>query len=150
MAPPALPRKPNVVVAFGGTLLVQSTLRILWLAPLGVLVPPQIWVIACPFANVQVTFHPAMVAELVLRTATSPWKPPVHWPTIRYVAVQPGEPVGPVVGDVVVGGVVGGVVARVVGGVVTRVVGGVVARVVGWVVGPGPSLTVMLEEPLLW
>ncbi|MDQ7905067.1 hypothetical protein RB614_11095 [Phytohabitans sp. ZYX-F-186] len=68
--------------------------------------PLQIWVIRWPSANDQPTVQP-LSAAVPARTVTSPWKPPGHWLTIRYVVLQaPG------------GALVGGVVGRVVGGVV--------------------------------
>ena len=81
------------------------------------------------------TFHP-LIGELPAVTFTLATKPSFHWLTTEYDAEQARPPDGGVVtGGVVPGGVgTGGVVA-----------GGVVDRRAGV-----PSLTVMLELPLLW
>src|SRR5262245_44663765 len=84
------------------------------------------------------------MAEAPAVTATSPWKPPCHEPTIRYTAVQVRPP--PLV-VVVVGGrevVVGGRLVVVTGGVV--VVGGRVVVGGGVVVVGGCVVPVMASS----
>src|SRR6188508_676938 len=48
-------------------------------------VAPQLWVTACPFAQVQATDQP-LVADPPLVIFTSAWKPPLHWLVTLYVA----------------------------------------------------------------
>ena len=118
-------------------------LRAVTLDPLEVTVAFHAWVTACPLAKVQVTVQPVTAAPPAV-TRTSPWKPPGHWFTTEYVAVQAREPpdvVVVVVGRVVVVVVVGLVVVvvdRVVVVVLVVVVVGLVVVVVDRVVVVGP------------
>lgn len=81
--------------------------------PLCVTVAFQPLLTVAPAGIVQVALHGLTAAVLLLRTVTSPWKPPDHWLLIRAVAVQVAGPLvlgGGLVGGLLVGGgEVGGV-----------------------------------------
>jgi hypothetical protein len=63
-------------------------LRAVTAAPLWLTVAPHASVTCWPLPKVNVAVQADVAAEVALRTLTSPWNPPVHWPVIRYVAVH--------------------------------------------------------------
>src|SRR5258705_13561008 len=81
-------------------------------APAAVRVPFHSWLMVWPLPNVQATRQPVRAEAPVFRTATSVWKPPLHWPVTVYVAAQalpPPVAVGVGVGDLLAVGVTLGV-----------------------------------------
>jgi hypothetical protein len=103
-------RNPKVVLAPAPRLPLYVVLRAVTVAPLLVMSAPQLLLICCPLAKVQVTVQP-LIAVLPAVTRTSAWKPPDQLPVIVYVAEQSPGPAG----GVVAGGVVGRGVAVAVG-----------------------------------
>src|SRR5947208_2176011 len=101
--------KPKVVGPPAGSGPLYEALLTEALEPLTVRVPFHTWVMVWPLAVVQRTVQPLICAPPAV-TVTSPWNPPDHEPTVRYVAAHAG-PADRVVGGAVVGGaVVGGAV----------------------------------------
>src|ERR1044072_6052927 len=71
-----LPGERNVVVPPAATVPLWLSFRTVTALPATVSRPFHNWVIADPLACVQVTVQDVMAAVPVLRTTTSPWKPP--------------------------------------------------------------------------
>ena len=77
--PVQVARKPKSVLPPGGIAAFQLTLLAVTVAPDCVRLAFQVCVTVCPLLYVQVTVQPLVGARPVLRTVTSPWKPPGHW-----------------------------------------------------------------------
>jgi hypothetical protein len=77
--------KPKVVRAPAASDLFQAALRTVTAVPVGVTRPPHRLPMVWPAPDVHVTAQPGIAAGPAW-TVTSPWKPPVHSPTTRYVA----------------------------------------------------------------
>jgi hypothetical protein len=90
-----LAMKPKLLDPAGAIVPFQLRLVAVTVAPDVAWVALQIWLICCPLANVQTTFHPLIAAVPVLVMDTSPWKPPDHELVIVYVTRQvPVDAVG--------------------------------------------------------
>ena len=82
-------RKPKVAVAPVARRPFQLTSRAVATEPDCVTVAFHAWLICCPPVKASVAVQPEEADAEALRTVTSPWKPPVQEPVIRYAAEQP-------------------------------------------------------------
>jgi len=111
---PGVPLLVNPIVADapGASVEFHDGAAAVTVVPLCETVAFQPLLIVAPAGIVQVAVHGESAAVLLLRTVTSPWKPPDHWLLIRVVAVHVCGPLvdgGGLVGGADVGGVeVGG------------------------------------------
>ena len=92
LVPLQAPLKPKTMDCAGWMTALHDSGTTVTFAPVWVRMPPQIWVMVCPFGKAQVTVQLVVGVVPLLVTRTSALKPPGHSLTFVYVAEQPLPP----------------------------------------------------------